>query len=121
MKNENIVLSKNNSNNETMGQNQQRRNENWSEQKTRMDSMLTKLKNEIQDVKSMDKDLTRQFINLGGLINKIKNDQLDEGDDYEEDDLALINEDSPEEEKEHTKATEVDPGVKNVENSDTRL
>jgi len=52
--------------------------ESWSEQKSRMDNMLAKLKNEIQEVKSMDKDLTRQFINLGGLINKIKTDQLDE-------------------------------------------
>ena len=55
-------------------------NNSWSEQKSRMDDMLAKLKNEIQEVKSMDKDLTRQFINLGGLINKIKTDQLDEED-----------------------------------------
>ena len=54
----------------------------WSEQKNRMDDMLSKLKSEIQEVKSMDKDLTRQFINLGGIINKIKTDQLDDEDDY---------------------------------------
>ena len=52
-----------------------------------MDAMLLKLKNEIQDVKTMDKDLTRQFITLGGQINKIKNEQLFEEDDYEDDDI----------------------------------
>ena len=67
--------------------NNEKSQENWSEQKTRMDAMLLKLKNEIQDVKTMDKDLTRQFITLGGQINKIKNEQLFEEDDYEDDDI----------------------------------
>lgn len=67
--------------------NDEKSQENWSEQKTRMDAMLLKLKNEIQDVKTMDKDLTRQFITLGGQINKIKNEQLFEEDDYEDDDI----------------------------------
>ena len=67
--------------------NDEKSQENWSEQKNRMDAMLLKLKNEIQDVKTMDKDLTRQFITLGGQINKIKNEQLFEEDDYEDDDI----------------------------------
>ena len=54
------------------------KNESWNEQKSRMDDMLAKLKNDIQDVKAMDKDLTRQFINLGGMINKIKTEQEEE-------------------------------------------
>ena len=60
----------------------------WNAQKVRMDEKLAKLKSDIQEVKSMDKDLTRQFISLGGIINQIKDSQMDDDDqlDYEEED-----------------------------------
>ena len=92
--------------------------ESWNEQKNRMESMLAKLKNEIQDIKTMDKDLTRQFITLGGLISKIKNEQLFEEDDYEDDDLALINENSGVEEEENKNK---ESSMENVEDDDTKL
>lgn len=73
----------------------------WSEQKSRMDAMLAKLKSEIQEVKSMDKDLTRQFISLGGIINQIKAEQQEEEDQIDlEDD---IKEDPSDDEESDTK------------------
>ena len=75
-------MSQKNDNHKT--QNINIKNESWNDQKNRMDDMLAKLKNEIQDVKALDKDLTRQFINLGGIINKIKTEQLDEDVYYED-------------------------------------
>ena len=44
----------------------------WDEQKVRMDAMLDKLKNELKEIKGTDKDLTKQFISLGGKINELK-------------------------------------------------
>lgn len=76
----------------------------WSEQKSRMDAMLAKLKSEIQEVKSMDKDLTRQFISLGGIINQIKAEQL------EDDDTIDLEDDIKE-----------DPSDENDEGDDTKL
>lgn len=59
----------------------------WTEKKGRIDDMLDKLKNELKEVKNTDKDLTRQFINLGGKINELKTrrleDEIDELDDEE--------------------------------------
>ena len=71
----------------------------WSEQKSRMDDMLAKLKTEIQEVKSIDKDLTRQFISLGGIINQIKTEQIEDELDFEENNLT--NEELKEEESEN--------------------
>ena len=44
----------------------------WKDQKSRMDDMIAKLKLEIKEVKNIDKDLTRQFILLGGKISQLK-------------------------------------------------
>ena len=66
----------------------------WEEQKGRMDKMLAKLKQDMQEVKSMDKNLTRQFIQLGGQIKELKTtekqlleqlqEQYDESDEEDE-------------------------------------
>ena len=55
----------------------------WEQQKKRMNEMLTKLKAEIKEVRTIDKDLTRQFITLGTTINelKAKQRQLDSDDE----------------------------------------
>eukprot|EP00794_Sanderia_malayensis_P009014 gene9014-9978_t len=50
-------------------------NEKWDQQKSRIDQLLSTLKTEMQEVKVMDKKLTRQFIQLGGKIQKIKEDE----------------------------------------------
>ena len=47
----------------------------WTDQKSRMDHMLAKLKTEIKEVQVLDKHLTRQFIVLGGQINELKHQQ----------------------------------------------
>ncbi len=44
----------------------------WNQQRSRIDGLLSTLKQEMQEVKSMDKNLTRQFIQLGGKIQKLK-------------------------------------------------
>lgn len=47
-----------------------------------MEDMLARLKSEIKEVKTIDKELTRQFIQLGGMINELKSSQ--EEDDYDD-------------------------------------
>ena len=54
----------------------------WRVQKLRMDDMIAKLKTEIKEVKSIDKNLTRQFIMLGGKINKLKISQDNDDDEF---------------------------------------
>ena len=44
----------------------------WDQQRTRIDGLLSTLKKEMQEVKTMDKNLTRQFIHLGGKIQELK-------------------------------------------------
>ena len=44
----------------------------WDQQRTRIDGLLSTLKKEMQEVKVMDKNLTRQFIHLGGKIQELK-------------------------------------------------
>ena len=66
----------------------------WDEQRTRIDGLLSTLKKEMQEVKSMDKNLTRQFIHLGGKIQELKEVEkklLEEIDmeDNETDDLLI--------------------------------
>lgn len=48
------------------------RSDNWDAQRNRIDGLLSTLKKEMQEVKSMDKNLTRQFIHLGGKIQELK-------------------------------------------------
>ena len=50
----------------------QQRSDTWNEQRTRIDGLLSTLKKEMQEVKTMDKNLTRQFIHLGGKIQELK-------------------------------------------------
>ena len=99
--------------------NDEKNQESWSEQKSRMDAMLLKLKNEIQEVKTMDKDLTRQFITLGGQINKMKDEQLFEEDDYGDDDIINEEENLVEEEGEESKG-EIEE-QSNQDEEDTKL
>lgn len=73
------------------------RSDTWDKQRTRIDGLLSTLKKEMQEVKVMDKNLTRQFIHLGGKIQELKAvekqlfEQMSlEGNSFENDDDDLI-------------------------------
>ena len=75
---------------------QRQRSDTWDKQRTRIDGLLSTLKKEMQEVKVMDKNLTRQFIHLGGKIQELKAvekqlfEQMSmEGNSFENDDYDL--------------------------------
>ena len=72
------------------------RSDTWDAQRTRIDGLLSTLKKEMQEVKTMDKNLTRQFIHLGGKIQELKvekqlYDELSSLEENEEDEIIIDN------------------------------
>lgn len=79
----------------------------WDQQRTRIDGLLSTLKKEMQEVKTMDKNLTRQFIHLGGKIQELKKaeEKLFEEILGEEDAEDVVNENSNYNNNENTSVT----------------
>ena len=62
----------------------------FQDRKTKLDEFIDKLRADIQVIKQLDKDLTRQFIQLGNNINLLK--QKNDIDDFhfEEENLLKV-------------------------------
>ena len=62
----------------------------FQDRKTKLDEVIDKLRADIQVIKQLDKDLTRQFIQLGNNINLLK--QKNDIDDFhfEEENLLKV-------------------------------
>ena len=57
--------------------NNQDQNKIWDRRKNNINELLTKLRTDLKEVQGIDKDLTRKFITLGGEINNLKYDLLE--------------------------------------------